>query len=225
MIVIGVTGFRRSGKTTVTSILKQYGFVHYGFADALRGMATAINPTISLEDAPPEVVSRLREELALRVSGYRYADLVRILGYELAKEIPDLRLYLQRLGTEGVRGTFGPQAWVNALDHRIQTDKPDRVAISDVRFQSEADWVRKQGGVLWRTVRPGNGGNDLHASEVEMQQIVVDHIVIASSLEELERAVIDAVKQTLPTLLTHTQANHASDRPSVQSSLQAPLAR
>lgn len=195
-MIIGVTGFRRCGKNSTTSILERlYGFKVYAFADALREIAAAVNPVISLEGTPTALLQKiLLRGSASGVLEWRYTELLEHIGYERAKDIPDFRHFLQRLGTEGIRGVFGPTAWVDALARRVALAHNDRVAISDVRFQSEADWVHSQGGLLWRVVRPGVGGDDPHPSEIEIPHLPADREIIASSLDELERAVINAAE-------------------------------
>lgn len=193
MQIIGVAGFRRCGKNATTQILaEKFGFKQYAFADPLRSMCAAVNPIISVAGAPHAVIDLLWRDLVVTNHEFLYTELLEKLGYELAKDIPDFRRFLQKMGTEGVRNTFGPRAWVDALARRIDTDSPEKVTISDVRFHSEADWVHSRGGLLWRIVRPGHGGDDSHPSEVEIPNLPADREIIATSLDELQRAVIEA---------------------------------
>lgn len=225
MIVIGVTGFRRSGKNTTTALLAElFGFQQYAFADALRRMALAVDPFMSLHGAPPDVQQAIFARGSKQGTvEWRYSELIDILGYERAKDVPDFRRFLQRLGTEGIRGTFGPNAWVNALDHRVREEQPARITLSDVRFASEAAWVHAQGGLLWRVVRPGVGGDDPHPSEIEIPNLPADREIIARSIEELERAVVvageaDLLALSQPVILhppiahAHTTAQHTQSQ-------------
>lgn len=186
MIVLGLSGYKQCGKDTAAQYLVQYGFQRYGFADALREMALAIDPTIDLVGASVGVRSVFGDDAAY------YSDIIAKIGYEEAKKIPDLRRFLQRLGTEGVRGTFGDTAWVDALKRRLLLDNPARVVISDVRFHSEAAFIRSIGGRIWRMVRPGHGGDDSHQSEREIAELEVDVEVVAESVEALH-ARVDAL--------------------------------
>ncbi len=213
MELIGVTGFRRSGKDSICKVLvSRFGFVQVAFADALREMAVAINPMISVVGAPLDIVVALH---ALRGTGeyppvctaFRYNDIVRIVSYERAKEIPDFRHFLQRLGTEGVRGTFGPSAWVDALERKLTLAGYERVCVSDVRFSSEAEWIKSRAGVIWRVARPGNGGDDTHASETEIPHLPADvELLNSGSLADLEANVV----ASLPHELLHVNTNPSS---------------
>lgn len=211
-MIIGVTGFRRSGKDSTTKVLQRlYGFKQYAFADALREIAAAINPVMSLEGAPEDI----REVFAYDYARYRH--ILDTIGYDRGKDIPDVRHFLQKLGTEGIRNVFGPNAWVDALHRRLQQEAPSRVCISDVRFLNEAEWVKAQGGILWRVVRPGVGGDDPHPSEKDIPNLPADREIVARSLDVLERAVINAfeldskrVSSLLPSSQVPSNADHAS---------------
>lgn len=230
-MVVGVTGYRRCGKdSTVKLLVQHFGFKRFAFADSLRNMARAINPVISLDGSSAELLERLHRGKSDHYE-YRYAELFDTLGYELAKEIPDFRSYLQRLGTEGVRATFGPNAWVDALALSIYAaieDVPERIALSDVRFGSEASFVLsrpKGSGILWRIIRPGVGGDDPHPSEVEIPTLPATREITATSLAELEDAVLEAAKEdlglvpstTVPSNATTSSSSSAGAAPAVDA--------
>lgn len=195
MQLIGVTGYKRSGKGSIAAALAPLGFKEYGFADELRRMAAAINPIISIDKASHEDWQRCAQVLG-RSSDIRYCDLLNEFGYEGAKAIPDFRLFLQRLGTEGIRESFGPNAWVNILQARLDREQPERAIITDVRFDSEALMVRFLKGKLWRVERPGCGGDDAHASERDIGKMLVDRVLSNSgSLEDLRQQAVAAYHQ------------------------------
>lgn len=202
-LIVGVTGFRQCGKDSTCRILtKEFGFEQLAFADPLREMAVAVDPVVSIAGAPGDVMSALHQlsgtgEYPPVCTAFRYNDILRIVGYERAKTIPDFRRLLQRLGTEGVRGTFGPNAWVEALALRVKRTAPTLLCISDVRFSSEADWILSQKGVIWRITRPGHGGDDLHASEVEIPTLPATKEIVADSLDKLNTQVIAAAQSLL----------------------------
>ena len=166
--VIGICGYKRSGKNEVARILtERYGYVQRNFADPLKAMALAIDPVIEYDG--------LNETLHIRL-----ADLVECDGWETAKEIPDVRRFLQRLGTEGVRQHLGIDAWVaawrNGVAREWARDETRRIVASDVRFLNEAQAIRAAGGQVWRIGRPGTT-SDGHASETEFDDIVPDRII------------------------------------------------
>jgi hypothetical protein len=83
----------------------------------------------------------------------------RLYGFEV-------RRYLQKYGTDVCRTRFGGNAWVDHLARRIEEDGAEYVAVSDVRFDNEAEWVASQGGTVVRIVRPGFGAVNGHVSEM-----------------------------------------------------------
>lgn len=192
--IIGISGYMRTGKDSVARLLiEQFRYKKLSFADPLRKMALDIDPYISLRGAPTAV---------LHVFGYEedmfghwndrecvlYSKLLEVVGYERAKEVPDFRRFIQRLGTEGVRGNFGDNAWVDLAKKTIQNElSPNlggpRWVLPDVRFPNEAKMVKDLGGVVWRTERPGFGGGE-HPSEAMVAEITPDVIMRADSLTD-----------------------------------------
>lgn len=185
MLLLGLTGFAQHGKDTTAGILAEYGFRRYAFADALRTMALAVNPTISLAQTPPSVRVAIASAGMRPMGSVRYADLITLVGYEQAKRIPDVRRFLQRLGTEGVRGVFGSDAWVRALRDRLDTELPRRAVLTDVRFPNEAHFITKRGGFLWRITRIGGPPGGTHPSEAHIPHMDADVDISAATLSEL----------------------------------------
>lgn len=156
---IGITGYKRSGKDTIASVLVEHGFTRIGFADPLKSMALSCDPFVEIHGRTPEFA--------------RLTEIVGLLGWELAKDHEDVRRFLQRLGTEGVRDHLGPDAWVNALKLRADQEGLTRIVVPDVRFMNEAAAIRKWGGQIWKVHRPGCL-SDGHASEAYIEQIDAD---------------------------------------------------
>lgn len=210
MILVGITGFRRAGKTSAASFLERAGFKVYAFADPLRAMARAVDPLIELAGMPDELRAKLGDfDPAGWGTAMRYTHILAGIGYEAAKDIPDVRRYLQKLGTEGVRMNLGPTAWVDALAYRLGLDRPRRAVVNDVRFREEVDFILRRGGVLWRVNRPGVGGNDLHASERDIPSLPASLDITATNLEELETQVVAALANLIQTRMTN--ADHQTE--------------
>lgn len=155
--LVGLVGYARSGKDTVANALcENLGYVKASMADPLREMAAAINPVVGWGHA-----------FGYGVGGpVYYRPAVESLGYEAAKDrYPELRRFLQRLGTEGIRDHVGADYWVRAAERRIQTaDHP--LVFSDIRFQNEAEMILRNGGVIVYVNRPSVAPvGDVHASE------------------------------------------------------------
>ncbi|WP_025275009.1 hypothetical protein [Haloglycomyces albus] len=148
-MLIGLTGYARTGKTTVADILvRDYGYEHRAFASKLKQILREMNPTI----------------------GYHNLDELLSDGEEHVKRYPEYRRYLQRLG-HACRRHLGATVWIDALV-RDWNPSADTV-ISDVRYLNEADAIRQRGGFIVRVTREGVGPANSHDSETELAEI--DH--------------------------------------------------
>lgn len=183
--LVGVSGFLRTGKDSVAALLQTFGYARLAFADPLRKLARDIDPYIDLRDAPRDICDDVDHD-ADNEGPVLYSVLFDTVGYERAKEVPDFRRFLQRLGTEGIRGNFGEDAWVNLAVQAIEALPHDtNVVLPDVRFPNEAAAIRRLGGVVWRTERPGFGAGE-HPSEAMVLRIVPDAVLRAATLLDVQ---------------------------------------
>ncbi len=113
---------------------------------------------------------------------------------ETKRQVPVVRGYLQRLGTEVGRDMISPYVWANILSDRL-ADKFDAeisVAVTDVRFEEEAEVLGYHGGKLIRIERPGVEPLD-HKSE--HQQLEYDWTIVNDgTVAKLHRAVLNYVE-------------------------------
>lgn len=147
-ILLGITGRANSGKDTVAHYLEaEYGFVPMAFADPLKEAAAAMFgvPIAWFHD-------RNRKEQVIE-------------QWEMSP-----RHMAQRLGTEAVRHTFGPDFWIKRwLAEYREMRASDHVVVTDVRFNNEAQAIRDLGGTVLHISRPGeitlDAAASAHASE------------------------------------------------------------
>lgn len=142
--LIGLTGRKRAGKSSVAAILvAEFGFVEVSFAAPLRGFVAGLLGC-SVED-----MEAFKEDPHPVLGGKspRYA--------------------MQTIGTEWGRDMIAGDLWVRVARRRIQQllKNGQRVVVSDVRFPNEAELVLELGGYGWRVQRPGLSDNDSHISE------------------------------------------------------------
>jgi len=158
--LIGVGGYAGAGKDTLADLLvAHFGFTKIGFADPMRDMAAAIDPIVGyLDTEDPDVEDVIR-----------YTDAVEFHGYDQAKVMyPEVRRFLQRLGTDGGRITLGDDVWVKPAMERAEQHR--RVVFSDCRFPNEAEAIRAAGGRVVRVARPGVGPANDHDSEIGLDR-------------------------------------------------------
>jgi hypothetical protein len=139
MLLIGISGKKRSGKDTVYELIAKASSKRvrrYAFADALKKeVSKACGVT-------PEEIEQNKDRFRLILQGW---------GTEFRRSID------QEYWTEQLRKTL-KTAHLHC----------DVAVVTDVRFKNEAELVKELGGKLIRVHRPGNNSADLHPSEIEM---------------------------------------------------------
>lgn len=229
---IGLCGPKHGGKDTVAQMIidRDPRYLRVAFADIMKRMALAMDPYVLIFDSIEweeelwtfnELLSVRRLPGAMHDDWYHtttlgLSELVAHVGWEKAKEVKDVRRFLQSLGTEGGRNCLGPDIWVDAtfrqsvfpfLDPVGHEDTyiPDaRFVFTDVRFTNEIAAVRgggygsggaaqRKGGELWRIDRPDAEDGDPHPSEREWREATPDWVIENhEGLDEL-RASVDAL--------------------------------
>jgi hypothetical protein len=169
MKLIGLSGKKRSGKDTVACILQQCLprtelFYHIHFAGALK------------------------------------QEVANATGHSL-KYIEDhkenFRLILQGWGTDYRRKLYGKDYWVKRLSEKIrylENSGATFIVVSDVRFQNEADLIKKLGGQVWRIERE-LASSDAHPSETDLDDYKFDvEILNIGTISDL----VDYINQLIP---------------------------
>lgn len=171
-IVVGVSGYARSGKDTIGSMMvEDFGFRRVSFAGPLKEAVYRLDPIIS-------------------ASGLRCQHVVDDMGWDDAKDMyPEVRALLQRMGTEVGRDLFDANFWVNLALKDIK-ENGGNVVITDCRFPNEAEAIRKIGGRLWRVERPDTKPVNAHPSETALDSEKFDWTIINNgTLDDLRRMV------------------------------------
>jgi len=149
MRLIGLAGKARAGKDTINMTLQEFKNTGcYGFADPLRRAASEMFglPVEEFYGAFPD-----REE---EVTYWGFSR----------------REMLQLLGTECARNVFRNDFWIRRAElhlTQLKCDTEFTMVITDVRFNNEASWIRKLGGVIVHIERPDSEEieSNQHASE------------------------------------------------------------
>lgn len=175
-MIIGLTGYARSGKDTVANALvTKHGYTRAAFADKIRNMLLHVNP--------------------IMYNGKTLNEWVSEFGWEVTKAQAETRRYMQDLGVSA-RKHIHPDVWVGALFEELDPHK--NYVISDVRFQNEADAIKDLGGEIWRIRRQGVGPINDHISEIEMDTYEADYEVLNyGPIEHLNTIVSDRIAKLL----------------------------
>jgi hypothetical protein len=159
-MIIGLSGYAQSGKDTVAKILvEHYGFRRVAFADKIKEMVLETNPIVFIDE---------------HQRTWRAAEYVSWKGWEKAKQLPEVRELLQRLGVTA-RTNLGSDIWVKSALNQVWGAN-DHVVITDVRFKNEAESIKNIYPLnqLWRVVRPGIGAVNDHVSEHDLDDYEFD---------------------------------------------------
>lgn len=150
-IIIGLSGWARSGKDTAGHALaRHHGLHRVAFGDKIKAIALSLLDPIHVE-------------------------FIEQVGWDKAKQERVLiREALQRLGTE-VRYHLGKDAWVTPVIEACLA-QGDSV-ITDVRFPNEVGAIQAAGGTVWRVHRPGWGPANEHPSESALDRHEFDVVI------------------------------------------------
>ena len=105
------------------------------------------------------------------------------------KEIPlfgrSLRYLMQTLGTEWGRNLVHRDIWVKIAETVLYT-QGERMIISDVRFNNEAEYIRGKGGMILHVSRPDTQDVEPHASEAGIRHSPLDlYVLNDGTIDEL----------------------------------------
>jgi len=140
-MLIGLTGKKQSGKTTVADYLCSYhNFSRFGFADPLKDICGLLYPGLDFWEE----------------KGKEDTDNV----YGLSR-----REILQEVGTNVFREHYREDIWVDIMKYDIEKYFHENTVIHDVRFNNEAIMIKDQGGQIWSIKRPSEVSIDAHQSE------------------------------------------------------------
>lgn len=180
--VIGLCGYARSGKDAAAQFLVEQGWQRLAFADAVRDACYALNPIVAHDliwDQPIPL-----------------QDVVDSIGWDRAKvEFEQIRLLLQRMGTEVGRMLLGENVWVDIVARQIY--KGQNYVITDVRFPNEVDYIHYLGGKVVRIIRPGVEPVNSHVSDSGIGALETDGVIVNDgTLEDLRDWILDWARES-----------------------------
>jgi hypothetical protein len=180
-VLIGLVGPAGCGKDTVAEMLQQHwelaghSSALTAFADPIRAMCRDFLLHAGVQEPDRYLFDRTLKEAVIPEIGVSYRHLA------------------QTLGTEWGQQCIGRDVWIRVLDHRLRAYCERQVThfvIPDTRFTVEADWVRAQGGRIWRIERPGVAPVRQHVSESGVAHVKADRVIHNNgTLEDLSKAV------------------------------------
>lgn len=196
-MIIGISGYIQSGKSTAANLMKRYLANKYKEQWEIKSFAGKVKQVASILTGAP-------------VEKFEDANFKNTL---MSKDwgVMTYRMLLQKIGTELFRDLLNKDTWVIALmqeyipeDSWLNTEltkEPEVVfpkwIVSDVRYPNEAKAIKDRGGIIIRVERSSIDRN-LHESEIALDGYKFDFVVNnEGSLSEFQTEVfnfIDYVK-------------------------------
>lgn len=187
--LLGMNGAIGSGKDTVGEALEPHGFVRMSFAEPLR-IAGAMVYGIPLR----YFLDRKLKEFPLPNSRMTPRRVLQLMGTEVCRSICE-PLWVKRALLRMASPMDNLAGYAASNSNRLSRDNGIRVAIPDVRFQNEADFVRKLGGRIVMISRPSAEANKAaalhgagHASESGISGAASDIALVNTGTLESFRA-------------------------------------
>lgn len=172
--LIGLAGYKRSGKNSVADVLVKHGWTGAALADALRAEVLEKYGVHPCEDSR-------KEEKVYRIAGTMrsYRDLLIEHG-------------------QGMRAS-DPAYWVKQLEARVAPllREGTKVVITDVRMPNEIQWIHARSGRMVWVARQGVESNG-HATEQDQSTLCDYEIQNHGGLADLAKTV-GYWLETLPT--------------------------
>ncbi len=169
----------QSGKTFTASVLEQSGYKTMSFAEPIKKMAAEF----------------------IMSFGYPKEQAVRFVWASKEETIPAIkttaRHILQTLGTEWGRNCIGSEIWLNCMMSRVAShlkNGDSKIVIDDVRFQNEAELIKRMSGEMWMIVRPSVQKSTTHESEGALDkwgafdQAIINDGTIADFRAKIDKA-------------------------------------
>jgi hypothetical protein len=164
--LIAIHGFKQSGKDTLAQLLvTEYGYTRVAFADRVKD-------AIQIIFGVPRELLYGSDQDKQSLSPVRWDELQHI--ERKTKDHPDflsVRELMQIFATEICRDKI-PGIWCQYL----QIPPQQKMVVSDLRFENEADFLRRKKSIFIKVKRPAAQGS-CHASEVGLPDESMDFII------------------------------------------------
>ena len=145
--LIGIAGKARSGKDTAANILiSDRGYMKYSLAEPIRRAAKDI---LMIDE---EWLEAGNKEATVEWAGVSYRKFAQLMGTEFAREMLSKEFWFKR--ADAYMGAFS-----------VSVFKDVKFVIPDIRFEDEADWIRRRGGAVFHITRPNCEEVRHHVSE------------------------------------------------------------
>lgn len=159
-MIIGISGKKNSGKSTVSEILNKKGFYLDSFASTVKDIASLLFSYSREKLEGNTVEDRLWRET-------EDSNLSKFLGKSFSP-----RNALTLIGTEFGRDMIHENIWIKTVFDRYGQSQNPNLVITDVRFPNEFDSIKSYKNILTFNIRINRPGNTIseHISETALDE-------------------------------------------------------
>ena len=187
MNLIGLGGWKEHGKDALAEFINDISESGQlvGMSEPLCEAALRTDPWIQLPDK-----TYWFEKLS---------DIVAHVGWTEAKTIPDVRTFLQGLGTDVGRKMWDENVWVNIARTRVGEllGAGRTVAVTGIRYPNELKMINDFGGMAVWVERPGHVTDEStadHESEHALTSVDFDQVILNDgTLDDLRTQAVGLV--------------------------------
>lgn len=197
-LVIGIGGWDNSGKDTVAQLLvveleKQTGVKAeiIGMSDTLKRIIYTMDPLVRNGDEVQHFREITRE--------YELVGISERKAYEMAKEIPDVRNFLRKMGNVVGRQIIDPYIW-SSLARRAIFDRIDEahVIVTGIRHPTDLELIREYGNKSLHVHRPGCEPTDQGKGEGQLSAVDFKYgLTNGGTIDHLKGVVVPATAKAL----------------------------
>lgn len=192
MILLAMYGRARSGKDTAADYLaQQLGLYKYAFAEPLKTMLKSVFGNHFHEGDRSGICPE---------TGKSYREMMQTLGTEWGREMmtQDVWINLVQKKWEWVKDGCPHETPLGRISnlHLGKEQVTQGMILSDLRFDSEAEWVKSQGGIVIEitrgidTLTPSMAS---HASEAGIRDDLADLLVVNHGTVEDLHKLLDSI--------------------------------
>jgi len=172
-LIIGITGYKRSGKDTVARILHNK-LTNLGYDVEKYMLASLIKTTLSnLTELNLKQLEHIKDDPVMLDPLFTYRDILIAIA-------------------DRYKEKHGEYIHYKYMRHHILNDCPDVAIITDIRYPYEADLIKKDfpNTHIIKIYRPGIEVDTSHSSETSVKHINDDTVIINdSSVKDLENKI------------------------------------
>lgn len=165
--LIGITGYKRSGKDTAGEYFIKQGYIKYAFAGPLK---KACQEIFMFTDEQTEGKDKEKYDDRWNISARK---VFQRFGTEIFRE--NLADFYPEM--EKIKENFWTYRFKIWYENQLEINKDVKIVVTDVRFDNEANIIKELGGIIIKVERKNKKNLDQHKSETSIEKIKCDYLV------------------------------------------------